>query len=602
MTPVLYSETETLFESNGIGLLSDALTCEVSEIRNGAFTLEMEYPASGKYASRLQDWMYIKAKPNDYDAPHIFMIYEVSKKTSTFSLLIRATTKTDEIGNTLISKFISDNVNASSAMSAIKSNAVDQLPYDFVTNISNGDKKISWERRNPLSALVGEEGSMVDIFGGELKRENDRIYLYATRGTDRGVRLTPRKGLKGLTYTVNIKNVVTRILPYVTVTLEGQSDPITITGSVVSSPLIKNYPHRPLVSVDFSTIDDEIDTLEKLNKKASTYFTSLYPDADKPDITLTADLLSLQDSSEYERFKKLEKVSLCDTVEIYVPKYGVHEKIKVTKIVYDSLRERNLEIECGDRPTSILDTMRKEYSASNKDVITQIEVVQWAANQKNKVFRTPIKPTIGMHKDDLWYQPVGQGETILYVYDGNDWVKNKVSAGLIQGTLDATNGDVNLINVNVDSLVGRISNFVQSNWNGINSNVSIDGNALKVTHSDGSYTMMNSQGFSRYTAGSGKTYHYLVHVVTFVLRGSSVKWIQLPNEFKGKPFTAYCAIADSLQSDNIGQSINRIVCTGHPDYSTDFVNARVPLIGYTIYTNGTSLKTSAVQGMLIAIL
>ena len=45
MIPCLYKETETAFTTNGIGKLCDALSCYVTEKRNGAYELKMEYPS-----------------------------------------------------------------------------------------------------------------------------------------------------------------------------------------------------------------------------------------------------------------------------------------------------------------------------------------------------------------------------------------------------------------------------------------------------------------------------------------------------------------------------------------------------------------------------
>ena len=44
----LHESTEMSFTTNGLGALSDAITCEVTEERNGEFELEMEYPVTGK--------------------------------------------------------------------------------------------------------------------------------------------------------------------------------------------------------------------------------------------------------------------------------------------------------------------------------------------------------------------------------------------------------------------------------------------------------------------------------------------------------------------------------------------------------------------------
>lgn len=60
-----------------------------------------------------------------------------------------------------------------------------------------------------------------------------------------------------------------------------------------------------------------------------------------------------------------------------------------------------------------------------------------------------------------------------------------ISANRIKsGTIDAS--DVNIINLNVNRLVGNITSFIQSNWNGINNRISITSDGLESSRSDGS--------------------------------------------------------------------------------------------------------------------
>ena len=47
MIPILYPANETNFTSNGLGRLSDAIKCLVTEERNGQYELEMDYPMTG---------------------------------------------------------------------------------------------------------------------------------------------------------------------------------------------------------------------------------------------------------------------------------------------------------------------------------------------------------------------------------------------------------------------------------------------------------------------------------------------------------------------------------------------------------------------------
>ena len=39
MNPVLYESTESTFETNGLGVLSDTISCQVIEERNGIFEI-----------------------------------------------------------------------------------------------------------------------------------------------------------------------------------------------------------------------------------------------------------------------------------------------------------------------------------------------------------------------------------------------------------------------------------------------------------------------------------------------------------------------------------------------------------------------------------
>ena len=67
MIPVLYEPNETNFNTNGVGLLTDAISCEVEEERNGVFELVLKYPQEGNISEYIKEDCIIKAKPNDVD-------------------------------------------------------------------------------------------------------------------------------------------------------------------------------------------------------------------------------------------------------------------------------------------------------------------------------------------------------------------------------------------------------------------------------------------------------------------------------------------------------------------------------------------------------
>lgn len=333
-----------------------------------------------------------------------------------------------------------------------------------------------------------------------------------------------------------------------------------------------------------------------------------FGDIEEPELLLKATYDRLVETSRPQvQFKAKVQTTgdmqLGEEVAIIRSDLGFRYKTRVFRVKRDYLNNMYTEVELGDKLTESLASRIKKIDTTNsRREETIIQYIQTAANDKNKIFRGSVEPTEGMMVNDLWYKPVGEGETMLYTWNGEIWELSKVSAGLLGGTLDAENGDVDLINVNVSTLVGNRSEFVKSWWNAINSRATIDGNELRFTHTDGSYTSMRADGFKRFIAGSGREYHSLIYLAGYVLGSTTaVRWAQLPNEFKGKPFTAYIVLADSMQAQYNSQSINRMVATGHPNYQVDFTNARVPLIGYKLLTDGTNITTGDVQGLLIAV-
>ena len=65
MIPILYESNTTSFNTNGIGRLSDAITCIVTEERNGRYELQMTYPLDGALYNDLQVSRIIWAVPSD---------------------------------------------------------------------------------------------------------------------------------------------------------------------------------------------------------------------------------------------------------------------------------------------------------------------------------------------------------------------------------------------------------------------------------------------------------------------------------------------------------------------------------------------------------
>lgn len=420
MTPVLFDDTTTDFNTRGLGALTETTYANVKEVANGSFELELDYPTFGTRANLIEQSMIIVAKPNDQDNPHAFRIYEVDKDAILKSLhIVAASITSDENGNNL-DNFPPQLASGTSTMARIKTSLDVPSRFTYYSDIADQKLTTDWTNKNPTDALLGTTDSFVATYGGELKRENDKISMLQRRGRNSAATIRYRKNLSGLTVTSSMVGVVTRILPIAKLPKQdGQEDAVQVSGTPVDSPLFKKYP-IPLIRVVDFTDDKNILTVEDLNNKAKTWF-SENEGVDEPTLTIKLDILSLQDSADYTaQFKRFETIGLFDTVNVYYVPLGINLSAKVSQLDYNPITETNQTITLGTADTSY------SYSVANtiKDKLNQVDYTInqiWAsADGKNSVSQggaEPHNPKTG----DLWYKPDGEFIEMLQ-WDGGAWV------------------------------------------------------------------------------------------------------------------------------------------------------------------------------------
>lgn len=495
MRPILYEQNERVFDTNGMGILHDAISAEVTEVRNSEFELELKYPVGGEWAKALTQNRYILVKPNDYDEPHAFRIYEVEKEVDSNEITVKAVTKTDELSGNIIKPLVIKSATPSAAWEQLKRVAVDPIEYNFISDIQTA-KDTKMDIRNVLNAIAGEEGSFIDTWGGEIKRTNNTIFLYSKRGKDHVTTIRPRKNLKNVKVKSSMAGKFTRILPYVTFTPEGEGEPEqVIYGDIIKSPHYDDYFVKRIVPLDLSSEFNDSGTPAKegekkkaptpaqVTAKAQSYFTSKNKDADKPDLSVEVEMIPLQDSTEWDRriIQALEKIQLCDTVDVYVPKIDCDVTVKVRKIVYDALRERIIKIEAsssGSGRASLADQQKAQWQDLTNKVINNalygekdglIHTILTSANNKNKNFYGPEEPPREkVSKDDLWFKPVGgEGEVEMWRFDGEQWVL-VIDANFGQKVTDKVNAAIDSvkqdINANVQETVNAAIADAEKRW------------------------------------------------------------------------------------------------------------------------------------------
>lgn len=345
MIPILFPSTATSWTTQGLGALTDATSCTVTEERNGIFELEMQYPMSGIHFSEIQNRCIIFAIPSPYRSAQPFRIYRITKPLGGICTIYARHIAYDLDGVPL-KPFTAGS--AAEAIAGLQANAAIESPFTFWTDkatVANFAVTVPSATR---SVLGGQTGSVLDVYGGEYEWDGYTVKLYNQRGQDNGVLISYGKNLTDLEQDENISNVVTGILPY-----WADQDGNLVTGEIVNAP--GTYDFQKVVPVDFSQDFETAPTLEQLQEAAEDYVTS--NKIGVPEVSLAVSFVQLEQTEEYKHLALLEKCDLCDTVTVQFEKLGVNAKAEIVKIVTDVLLERYKSVEIGSIRPNIATTI-----------------------------------------------------------------------------------------------------------------------------------------------------------------------------------------------------------------------------------------------------
>lgn len=377
MIPIL---KERIYENSAIsfktvGFLADAHNCQVTEERNGIFEMSFSYPVESLMFQYLREDLLVLAKPNDTDDNQLFRIYEIAKPINGV-VTVKCEHVSYELRNYPV-KNVELHLMAPHAMiqgliDYAKSTVSGQNSDINLYTACSSNRSVTSSLDLPLatvrSALGGMDGSVLDIFGGEYKFDNFRIYLPEARGSDKGVIVAYRKNLIDVKLTTSMESSYTGLFPYVL-----KDDAYTFldltqypTGSI-SVTNNSGIAERILMR-DFSSefeSDEEVTSAALLTKALSFLSNN---DINALTASMSVSFVNLWQSEEYKDYAPLEKVGLCDIVTVFYEKLGINLKLKVIKTIYDPISERYIKIELGSPKADFAATIAQQQNQVNEAV------------------------------------------------------------------------------------------------------------------------------------------------------------------------------------------------------------------------------------------
>lgn len=376
MIPIIYEANTTSFLTNGLGRLSDAISCKVTEEVNGAFELEMTYPIGGIHFDEIAHSRIIYAEPRPHNVPQPFSIYRITKPMNGI-VTIYAEHVSYRLSQCIVIPFSSGTLN--SALADLKSHSVIDHPFTFSSDYNIVlPSESPYEVADPASTraiMGGQDNSIVSRFGGEWEWNGYNCILHQNRGTNRGVNIRYGKNLLDMTQEQNIQSVYTGIVPYWKgQNAAGEQDYVFLddNGTTKRAYLIKDgipesYPYQRLKLVDLTNEFDGIPDDDELRDAGEAYLANA-DDVGVPVVNLTISFISLTETEEYKDIALLEEVNLCDTVTVEFEKLGVSTTAKVVKVVYDVILERYSSLELGEAKSTLAQSVQKDIGTVTKKV------------------------------------------------------------------------------------------------------------------------------------------------------------------------------------------------------------------------------------------
>lgn len=255
----------------------------------------------------------------------------------------------DLLDNMIKSYKPSSSAVGASVVQTISSSCLSEHDFTFYSDLDSQAEDVEFENCNPVDALLGE-GGVVEKYTGELTRDWWDVYVVKRVGQDSNVQIRQAKNLLGISYDIDLTDVVTRIMP---TGEDADGNVLYLPELFLDSPLIGSYTHPKWIHLAVSEAKEKTDGDDK--KTREQCYTEMRSQAqaqfdagcDTPTVTLSVDFINCADTEEYREYGFLQNIYLGDAVRVIAPRIGVWVSMRMTQYTYDCLTKKYTQMTLG---------------------------------------------------------------------------------------------------------------------------------------------------------------------------------------------------------------------------------------------------------------
>jgi phage minor structural protein len=227
----------------------------------------------------------------------------------------------------------------------ISSKCLTEHDFTFYSDLDSTADEVEFENINPVDALLGE-GGVIEKYGGELARDWFDAFVVKRVGSDTDVQIREGKNLLGISYDVDLTDVVTRIMP-TGETKDGKT--LYLDELYLDSPNIGAHPHPKWIhlAVSEAKVSKDMTAAQAKAKMRATAQAEFEKGCDLPTVTLKVDFINCAETEEYRQYRFLQNIFLGDAVRVIARRIGVAVSMRLTHYTYDCLTRKYTALTLG---------------------------------------------------------------------------------------------------------------------------------------------------------------------------------------------------------------------------------------------------------------
>ncbi len=503
----VFGATDTLFSSNG-DIIITPIKARVKNNDNGDYYLEMvcgkeynDYIASNS--------ILVAPTPQGEQA---FRIRDITKQKN--KLTVKAWHVFYDSENYVIQDSYAVDKTCNEAMDYFNEHTDNTSPFTMLSNITSINS-YRCVRKSLYECLQ----TIINRWGGHLKRDNWNISILSSIGQDNGITIRYGKNLTNLTAEYNWDNVVTKLLPV-------GANGIMLDEVYIYSALQYDLPYTKVVN--FSQDIDEADfTDEEGNVDTEAYQSALKADlqnqAQAYVDTYCYPLINYTLKGQPEKI-----TDIGDTIEVIDERIGIDILTQVISYEYDAITEQYVALEFGNFANTLNDLLGNITNEVNTTVdnatVTLTSTLQGALEQAQDKIWNALGSSYCIYEGDkiLVVDALPKEDAVNVIMINSAGIAfsntgingNFVTAWTIDGTFNAQ--ATNVINLTADLIKGgtlKLGSVLNESgtlevYDEANTLIcTIDKNGLIMYASDGTYIVLNQEvGLVGYDANGNKIY------------------------------------------------------------------------------------------------